>query len=355
VIRPSVFGSTALVLAAFSAFACAETRYLVQAGPGQLELFTKARPLEDALADPETDPRTRALLREVLQISEFANGAGLATKGNYEKYVDLDRSAVVYFLAGSRELSFEAKLWSFPIVGSFPYTGWFDYWEARAARERLQADGWDVYLRPVRAYSTGGWLNDPLLSTMLTGGDDAIRYLVNVVLHELTHSNFFIPDQATFNESLASFVGDQMADDYLVARFGAESEQVSLYRTDLEMSEARITVMAKAYKDLETLYASDQSKTEKRAKKRGILRTLRIDADLPYEPNNASLVGFKTYNSGQKELAALFVGCGRDWKRFFAVVKKLNQKSFPSPQLETLGPFLDGLAKAECPRVTLRK
>ena len=345
--RSRLFG---LFLALVLVAACAETRYLLQATPGQAELFTRARDSKDVIADSQTDPRTREMLLEVERIRQFAQEAGLEPKGNYKKFVELDRSAVVYFLAGSKPLSFEPKLWSFPIVGSFPYTGWFDYWEARRTRERLERDGWDVFIRPVRAYSTGGWLRDPLLSTMLTGGDDAIRYLVNVVLHELVHSNFFVPDQATFNESLASFVGDQLADDYLVTHFGAESEQVTAYRDELLESEARVAVLGKAYAELEALYASEKTDKQKLARKREVLTALRRDADLTFEPNNASLVGFKTYNSGLAELRALFARCSRDWQRFFAIIKTVKRESFSESQLEAIGPFIDKLGSAGCSR-----
>ena len=329
---------------------CAETRYLLQAAPGQLELATRARSIGDVIADSQTDPRTRFLLNETQQIKAFANGNGLASKGNYEKYVDLDRSAVVYFLAASKPLAFIPKLWSFPLVGSFPYTGWFDYWQARATRKRLERDGWDVHVRMVRAYSTGGWLRDPLLSTMLTGGDGAIRYLANVIIHELTHSNFFVPDQATFNESLASFVGDQMADDYLVSRFGAESEEVLSYRAEHAASEARAKLLGSAYSDLETLYASDKSDAEKRTAKKARFRQLRIDADLSFQPNNAGLVGFKTYNTGIAEFNELWATtCERDWSRFFKVIRALKKKSFPSPQDEEIGAFVTKLSQAGCP------
>lgn len=330
----------AVCLALLSAAGCAETRYLLQAGPGQMELYTRARDLDAVIADPRTDPRTRVLLSEVARIRRYAAGRGLASKGNYDKYVDLGRSAVVYFIAASKGLAFEPKLWSFPLVGSFPYTGWFSYWLARAEYERLEAGGWDAYMRPVRAYSTGGWLRDPVLSTMLVGDDGAFRYLANVVIHELTHANFFVPDQATFNESLASFVGDQMADEYLVARFGEASEEVVTYREELVEYEQRSVKMVAAYKKLEALYESDKPDAAKRAEKTKILKKLRIDADLVYQPNNASLIGFKTYNSGLVELARVFAGCDKSWPAFFALLGKLERDDFPDEQLEDIGPWV---------------
>ncbi|MEO7083389.1 MAG: aminopeptidase, partial [Gemmatimonadaceae bacterium] len=94
--------------------------------------------------------------------------------------------------------------WWFPIVGSVPYKGYFDFAAAEVAAKEMNDAGFDVYLRPSPAFSTLGWFNDPLLSTSL--GSDSID-LANTVIHELTHNTFYAGGQAVFNESFANFVG----------------------------------------------------------------------------------------------------------------------------------------------------
>jgi len=323
-----------------------QTRYVIQAGMGQAELWSSSRSIGDVLSDPETDERTRVLLRESQVILSFAKERGLERKGNYEQFVDVDRGQVVWFLAAAKPLALEAEVWSFPLVGSFPYLGWFDKREALQIRKRLKARGLDVYMRPVEAYSTGGWLDDPILSTMLTPGDDAFRYLSNVLLHELTHANLLVNDQATLNESIANFVGDTMAGEYLEWRFGADSEEVSVYREEAALSKERGAKFVEAYALLEILYASDKSDKEKLAEKNRITKSLEFDLDLSWRPNNASLLGFKVYNTGQEEFAGLYKSCGHKWKPFFAAIKSLKKSDFAEEQMEDI----DGVIHSLLPR-----
>ena len=315
---------------------CMQTRYVIQAGIGQAELWGVARPIDEVIADPTTDPRTRVLLQESQIIMRFAKERGLQRKGNYEEFVEIDRGQVVWFMAAAKPLQLEAEVWNFPLVGSFPYLGWFDKKEAMHIRRRLKKQGLDVYVRPVHAYSTGGWLDDPILSTMLSSQDDAFRYLTNILIHELTHANLLVNDQATLNESIASFVGDTMADEYLVWRFGADSEEVLLYREEASDSLERGKRFVEIYEELEKLYASDKSDREKLVTKARITRSLQYELDLSWQPNNASLLGFKVYNTGQEEFAALYKACGHRWAPFFAAIKSLELSDFKEEQLEEI-------------------
>jgi len=317
-----------------------QTRYVIQAGLGQAELWSLARDVEDVIADPDTDERTRILLEETQVIMKFAEAHGFDSQGNYEQYVELNRGQVVWFLAAAQPLAFEPEIWNFPLVGSFPYLGWFDRREAMQIRKRLQKRGLDVYMRPVNAYSTGGWLDDPILSSMFSPRENAFRYLSNVLFHELTHANLLVDDQATFNESVASFVGDTMAEEYLIWRFGADSEQVTLYREEAAESLLRGTRFVEAHDELLALYESDKSDSEKLAKKKAITVKLQRELGLSFRPNNASLLGFKVYNTGQKEFAKLYQACGNSWAPFFKVIKAMKASDFSEEQLEEIDPVI---------------
>jgi predicted aminopeptidase len=345
--------SRSLVLAAVIALlalsGCLRAGYIIQAGLGQTELWGKARPLDHVLADPDTSERTRVLLAEVPRILAFARQRGLSSKGSYTRYVDLGRRQVVWFMATSRELAFEPLVWNFPIVGSFTYLGWFGLSEARRIGRLLEDEGWDVHIRPSRAFSTGGWFRDPILSTMLSDHDDAFRYLSNTLIHELTHGNLLIKDQSTFNESVATFVGDVMAEEYLIARFGADSTEVLAYRQELIDQRARGERMASAYRELDALYKSAVTVAEKRARKRAVLDALERELALSYTPSNASLIGFATYNAGMDEFGRLFGHCGQSWPRFFAALRTLGAGSFARAQQEDIDPVIARLRARPCP------
>jgi len=340
---------TLLGLLCLSAVAgCLQVRYVAQASLGQLELVTGAEDISDVLANEETDERTRVVLTEVERVLEYAAAHGLSTKGNYEKYVDVPRDAVVWFMTTSQPLAFEPVVWGFPIVGSFPYLGWFDYNEALKIRKRLERDGLDVYVRRVRAYSTGGWFRDPVLSTMISPASDALRSLANVLLHELTHANILVNDQATFNESLASFVGDTMAAEYLVERFGTDSEEATLFVEELAAYKAYGRRLSETYQQLNSLYESDRPAAEKVKEKERILLEVERELDMIHSPNNASLMGFKTYNVGIEDFSELYSVCGKSWPRFFAAIDGLDPDWFPEEQSDKVAEVVQKLVRARC-------
>lgn len=343
---------TAVVLAAVGLAGCLTVGYVVQAGLGQLRLLGDARPIDQVLADPAVDRRTKALLAEVPGMLDYAAERGLESQGNYTQYVELDQPSVVWFMAASKPLAFEPRVWSFPIVGSFTYVGWFDLREARTIRRILEGDGWDVHVRRVRAYSTGGWFRDPVLSSMLSDDDDAFSGLVHVLIHELVHANILLRDQSTFNESVAKFVGDTMAEEYLSARAGADSPLVVAFRQELAERKARGEGLARSYAALAALYDSDASDARKLAEKKRIFDEMEVELRLPYRINNASLLNFKTYNAGIAEFAQLYQACDRDWLRFFAAVRTLETDSFSKEQQDDIAPVISGLVRKGCPART---
>ena len=69
--------------------------------------------------------------------------------------------------------------------------------------QQLKSEGLDVYTGGVDAYSTLGWFDDSLLSTVVDRSD---YQLAGLVFHELAHQVAFAAGDTSFNESFATAV-----------------------------------------------------------------------------------------------------------------------------------------------------
>jgi predicted aminopeptidase len=185
---------------------------------GQLKILWRRQPLEQATRDPERSEAERALLGLVESVRAFGADRGLRVGGQYTSFVDWPGDRIVTTLVRTRPGSLDAVDWWYPFLGRLPYRGYFD--EARAEREaeRLREEqGYDVCVSPVTAYSTLGWLDDPVTSPMLGRG---AANLVETLLHELVHATVFIDGDADFNEGVAQFIGQEAGIRYFEARAG---------------------------------------------------------------------------------------------------------------------------------------
>lgn len=198
----------AAVLVALVAGGTAATemgRYLVRAAWEEGKILARRRDIADVITDSLASAAVRRRLALVQHTRRFAaEGLRLTTGQSFTQYSSLDRDTLVLVLSAARRDTLVGKSWWFPVVGRFPYKGFFNFAAARREERALRAQGWDTYLRPASAFSTLGWFNDPLLSTTLRL--DTLD-LVNTVIHELVHNTVFIKNHVAFNESFASFVG----------------------------------------------------------------------------------------------------------------------------------------------------
>jgi predicted aminopeptidase len=306
---------------ALSTTSCLPVRYVTQASAGQEDLLRRAVPLEQAQAASHIKPRVRDLLRRIPEIKAFGEAHGLRPTQNYTTYSELFRPQVLWVVSASHPLAFRARTWKFPIVGSFTYLGWFKREEADAFAGDLRKQGLDVDIRPSHAYSTLGWFKDPVVSTMIDEGPEALGELADVVLHESLHATFYVAGQSTLNESVAKFVGDELALRYLDQAVGEDSFERVRYVDARREEKSRGDAMRRAYETLSALYASKKSAEQKRIEKREALHELRIHSQLRRAPNNATLIQYKTYGSGQEEMARLLRACEGSFPRFLRTLE----------------------------------
>jgi predicted aminopeptidase len=182
--------------------------YYTHLASGQLRMLLARRDVGDLIADPETPEKLRQHLELAQQVRAYAAEIGLDVGGQYTSYVEWPGDRIVTTVVATRPGEVEAENFWFPFAGSVPYKGFFDEERARAEAAALRSRGRDVCLFPIPAYSTLGWLDDPLTAPMLR--EDRGR-LIETILHELVHATVYVRDEPEFNEGLATFVGQEAA------------------------------------------------------------------------------------------------------------------------------------------------
>jgi predicted aminopeptidase len=260
------------VVAAGLSLTCSPV-YVLRAGYEQGKLLSRRTPIMDVLNDPRTDARTRDKLALVLQARTFAERTlELNTGESYTTYSWTDGDTLALVLSAARKDRFEPYTWWFPIVGHVPYKGFFSTRAVAREAQRLEERGYDTYVRPVAAFSTLGWFNDPLMDTLLRYDDVA---LASTVIHELAHNTLFLPGQGAFNESFATFVGDRGAIELfcrMEGETGARCDRArAAWSDNLIFGEFLTDVVA----ELEALYArADLTPQERLALREEIFRSV---------------------------------------------------------------------------------
>jgi predicted aminopeptidase len=284
-----------LALCAFPLSGCFTMGYLAQAGAGQVDLVRRGKPLATVINDPAQPRHTRWLLSQVKHVKAWGQTRGLKPTQNYRRYSDLERSAAVWVVQGCAPLEFKVRRWDFPIVGSVPYLGFFKEDEARRYAERLaKEEGLDVAVRGAAAYSTLGWFNDPVLSTMLLDGPEGPGELAETILHESVHATLYVPGQSSFDESVASFIAEGLTPLWLAERFGPDSAPARAYAASQQRAVRFGKELHQTFDALDAVYRSQASAAAKLAEKDRILDGLQARLGMKRRLNTASLAGSRT-------------------------------------------------------------
>ena len=298
---------------------CQSLAYYTQAIGGHFRVLAKARPVSDWLADPATPPELKERLETARRIREFASKSlALPDNGSYVSYADIGRPYVVWNVFAAPELSVEPKLECFPFAGCVSYRGFYSEDDARRHAERLRAEGYDVYVGGVPAYSTLGWSDDPLLSTFIRDSD---AQLARLVFHELAHQVVYARGDTTFNESFAVTVEEEGVRRWLEAenRSGELAAFSSAQARKRDLAER----VSQARERLRAVYASDLAREQKLEHKRAEWQRLRAASPaLPAEPNNAILASIAVYTELVPAFERLLAESG-SFEAFYRRVKEL--------------------------------
>lgn len=323
--------------------ACGTVRYYGQAVRGQWQLQRAAQPLDRVMADPQTSPALKAKLAVVQDIRRFAaETLALPAARQYTAYADVQRPYAVWVVFAAPEFSVEPHRWWYPLVGSLTYRGFFREAPARALAAQLEAQGLDTYVGGVAAYSTLGWLKDPVLNTFVHRED---ADLAELIFHELTHQKLYLSGDTDFNEALATTYAHYGVRRWLEARGRASEWQT--FAAQAEGERAFIALALATREELRRLYAATQQEPAeiRRARKAEVLQRFRdqslalrrqypalrrIDRWFSQPVNNARLNTLATYYRLVPGFEALLRQHPDDAEAFFRTAQALGQ--LPRPQ-----------------------
>jgi predicted aminopeptidase len=317
--------------------------YYMQAARGQLGVMRAREPIGKVLARPSTPGTLKEQLTRALRIREFASQE-LALPDNqaYRSYADIGRAYVVWNVVATPEFSVQPRVWCFPIAGCVAYRGYFKEKAARDFADRLRAQGDDVVVGGVPAYSTLGHIADPLLNTVIGYSE---LDLAALIFHELAHQVAYDPRDSSYNEAFATAVEEAGVARY-AARYAdpatladwqrrhtrrsrfvglfvtARDELAALYRQRLAPEAMRVAKQARFAQLAEDIRAQEQREGVRTG------YSAWIDAGL----NNAHLASLATYYDQVPYFEKLLrEGCGDYLPCLYVRVKEEITKRASKP------------------------
>jgi predicted aminopeptidase len=276
------------------------------------------------IADPATPGPLRQRLEVARVIRDYAvSELKLPDNASYRSYAELNRPYAVWNVVAAPEFSLEALQSCFPVAGCVAYRGFFAQRDAERHAAGLRAQGQDVYVYGVAAYSTLGRFDDPLLSTFIRYPDTE---LARLIFHELAHQVVYVTDDSTFNESFAVAVEREGVRRWIGAM--RRSADLKEYSSSQERGRKTAGEIEQTRARLNLLYRQRIAPEAMRERKRLELEALRakLAGDARFRdqaPNNAFLASFATYTQLVSTFEHLLAEEGGDLEKFYAKIKKL--------------------------------
>ena len=331
-----VFRSLLLIGLAAALAGCTGVGYYAESLNGHLKIMAARQDVAGLVADPGTPAELKARMASASAIRQFASEAlDLPDNASYRSYVDLGRDYVTIAVFAAPEFALAPVAKCFPVFGCVPYQAFFSPDNARKAATALQAEGLDVHVSGVTAYSTLGWTSDPLLSTMFRGDEASLAALV---FHELAHQRVYVQDDSAFNEGFATAVEISGVRRWLSAR--GDAEGLRRYEAGRARMADFLGLIAETRKELSAVYGGTGTEAQKRAEKAAAIarlgqryRRMRdgrwngfdgYDAWFAAPINNARLAATSVYNDLVPDFLRLFELCGGDYGRFYAAVERIG-------------------------------
>ena len=326
-----------LVFLSFSLSGCGNLLYLSKLGWHQSSISFHSVPVEEMLEDEGVDRQTKEKILFIQDVKRYGEEKlGLTRTKNYSKYFEVG-GPVLYVITASEKDSLQLYHWSFPIIGKVTYKSFFTKEGVLNEKRSLETKEYDTFIQEAGAYSTLGWLKDPIFSSMLRW-DEAT--LANVILHEMTHATIYFKGQTEFNEQIATFVGNQGAVDFLCEKYGKGSKEVveaiDCQKDDLLFSQW----IDQACETLSHFYSRKISKDEKLRGREELFQRLKEEftekmASFKTENyknfgkvdiNNAALLAYHRYVHRLEKFQALYEQLGSNTRRVVEYFKTVHAR-----------------------------
>ena len=327
-----------LVLLASFCTGCSTLGYYHQSVRGHLSLISKQMPIADIVNDSTQDQKLIEQLKLAEELRTFASThVKLPENDSYRSYVQLERPYVVWSVFAAPEFSVTLRKWCFLIIGCLQYRGYFDQQDAQAYAAELAELGLDVYVSGVTAYSTLGWLDDPLLSSMLNRGEIVTA---SYIFHELAHQQFYLKGDTGFNEAFATAVEELGVS--LWFQHQGRSDDLERYENWLSQKKVFSNFVRQGRRDLMKLYAMDLSAAAMRIEKQKLTAEFRRRFEdqarsnrqltryrkwMSGPLNNAQLGALALYRDLTPAFKQLFETCHRNFDVFYRRVKSISRLS----------------------------
>ena len=340
---------------------CASLGYYAQSIRGQIGVMAASRPIEDVVADQRTAEQVRLRLAQLPALRRFATEQlGLSGSDSYTLYADVQREALVWSVVATPVDSLQAHEWCYPFIGCASYRGYFDPQSAHSYAATLAADGWDVAVQPVPAYSTLGWFSDPLPSTVV---DWPLPDIAGLVFHELAHQTLYVAGDSAFNEAYATVIEQEGVRRWL-QRHGDSRQRCERAQRERRRLEF-LQLLGRTRQRLESVYASQSARADMLRRKHTAFAALRDEYQLLKQAwggysgydrwferplNNAHLAAADTYHALEPAFRALLARVGGDMSAFHAICRQIAaldespRQAYMDRLLDTGRPVLQPLA-----------
>ena len=324
---------------------CSTAGYYWQSVSGHMQMVNAARPVSELIADAQTPEALKARLALSQRMRSFAvSELKLPDNPSYQRYADLQRKSVVWNVVAAPPLSLKLKTWCFPVAGCVGYRGYFTEADARLEADRLKAEGLEVNVYGVPAYSTLGWMNwaggDPLLNTFINYPEGE---LARLLFHELAHQVVYASGDTMFNESFATAVERLGSQLWLAQQASAKARKEYAAFDQYRQAFRKLALATRL--ELEAIYdekppaaldSPTRTATQLIAKEATMQRFRDNYVRLKdtwqgfagYDPwvaraNNASFGAQAAYDELVPGFEAMFEQSGRDWQGFYDAVRRL--------------------------------